>query len=178
MCFAVQDSFAADLAVLKPAAFAHYIEHFNAMEDENVTNFISNAGSWDWLQKEIPFFECPDREVEEMYYFRWWSFRKHLEQTTERICVHGISHPRHARSAARSAINSPKAAGCTTRIISMTTSATGCATPTSRQQLHKYSSWLADALYQRYLVTGDKKFLVSLLDDLTRDYRQWEAGAA
>ena len=57
------------------------VAHFNAMEDENVTNYISNAGSWNWLEKEIPFFQCPDREVEEMYYFRWWSFRKHLEET-------------------------------------------------------------------------------------------------
>ncbi len=68
--------------ILKPAAFSNYVAHFNAMEDENVTNFVPNANSWAWLQKEIPFFECPDREVEELYYFRWWSFRKHVEQTS------------------------------------------------------------------------------------------------
>ncbi|HEU5396531.1 MAG TPA: glycoside hydrolase, partial [Verrucomicrobiae bacterium] len=71
---------AADDSVLQPADFAHYVTHFNTMEDENVTNFVSNADSWPWLQKEIPFFQCPDREVEEVYYFRWWSFRKHLER--------------------------------------------------------------------------------------------------
>src|SRR5580658_2226056 len=69
--------------VLKSDSFAHYVEYFNSMEDENVTNYISNADSWAWLQKEIPLFECPDRDVEEMYYFRWWSFRKHLEQTPD-----------------------------------------------------------------------------------------------
>ena len=73
-------AFAAE-PVLKPASFSHYIDRFNSMEDENVTNFVSNADSWNWLSKEIPFFECPDHEVEEMYYFRWWSFRKHLEKT-------------------------------------------------------------------------------------------------
>jgi hypothetical protein len=46
--------------------------------------------SLDWLQKDIPLFECPDREVEEMYYFRWWSFRKHLVSDDQRLCVHGI----------------------------------------------------------------------------------------
>ncbi len=66
--FFVPAVFAAEnLSVLKPASFAHYINRFNSMEDENVTNFISNAESWNWLQKEIPFFECPDKEVEEMY---------------------------------------------------------------------------------------------------------------
>ena len=74
-------SYAADFALLKPAAFAHHIKRFNTMEDENVTNFVSNAESWDWLQQNIPFFECPDADVEAIYYYRWWSFRKHLVQT-------------------------------------------------------------------------------------------------
>jgi hypothetical protein len=68
--------------VLKPEAFTHHIEHFNRMENENWTNLVSNAQSWGWLRTNVPFFECPDREVEEIYYFRWWSFRKHLKQTT------------------------------------------------------------------------------------------------
>lgn len=42
-------------------------------------------------------------------------------------------------------------------------------------RLHHYSQWLADALYQRYLVTHDRAFVVSLLDELVADYRQWEA---
>ena len=74
-----------DFSVLNPPTFAHYVERFNTMEDENVTNFVSNADSWNWLRKNIPFFECPDREVEELYYFRWWSFRKHLVQATNGV---------------------------------------------------------------------------------------------
>ena len=94
VCCVVQNSRAADFAILKPADFTHHVSRFNAMEDENVTNFVSNADSWNWLQKEIPFFECPDREVEEMYYFRWWSFRKHLEQNLSLI---HISEPTRLR---------------------------------------------------------------------------------
>ena len=52
---------ATDFHVLTPAAFAHHIEGFNSMEDEHVTNAISNANSWSWLQENIPLFECPDR---------------------------------------------------------------------------------------------------------------------
>jgi hypothetical protein len=43
-----------------------------------------------------------------------------------------------------------------------------------RQQLHRYSGWVADALYQRYLVINDKKFVTSQLGSLTQDYQQWE----
>ena len=39
---------------------------------------------------------------------------------------------------------------------------------------HKYSSWAAAALYDRYLVTKDRAFLVGLLDDLIADYKVWE----
>jgi hypothetical protein len=164
---------ASDFSVLKPAAFAHYIERFNSMEDENVTNFVSNAASWDWLQKNIPFFECPDREVEEMYYFRWWSFRKHLVQTTNGfVFTEFLTRPAPVSSALGHQLiegrwlHDQKYLDDYVRYW--------LRSPASRQQLHKYSGWLEDALYQRYLVTGDKGFLASLLDDLTGDYQQWE----
>ncbi len=159
--------------VLKPAAFAHYIEHFNMMEDENVTNLISNAASWDWLQKEIPFFECPDREVEEMYYYRWWSFRKHLERTPDGLVyTEFLTRPAPVSSALGHQLMEGR--WLHDQISLDDYVHYWLRNPASRQQLHKYSSWLEAALYQRYLVTGDKEFVVSLLDDLTRDYRQWE----
>ena len=39
---------------------------------------------------------------------------------------------------------------------------------------HKFSSWLAAAVYDRYLVTGDRLFATGLLPDLAADYRVWE----
>jgi hypothetical protein len=151
------------------------------MEDENVTNFISNVASWNWLQKEIPFFECPDREVEEMYYFRWWSFRKHLVQTTNGFVITEFLTPvRHAG------------------VFNTISCATGFHIAEGRWLLdqkyvddyilfwlrgndgksqphfHKYSSWLESAAYDRSLVNGDKTFLMNLLDDFVADYHTWE----
>src|SRR5262245_45705157 len=68
-------------AVLKAKDFKHYVELFNNMEDENIAQAIPNATSWDWMQKNIPLFECPQQNFEEMYYFRWWTLRKHIKQT-------------------------------------------------------------------------------------------------
>jgi hypothetical protein len=164
---------AKDFSVLNPAAFSNYIARFNAMEDENVTNFISNADSWNWLQKEIPFFECPDREVEEMYYFRWWSFGKHLEQTPGGfVFSEFLTRP----TPGSSALGHQLAEGRWLHDQNYLDDYVRywLRDQASRQQLHKYSQWLAAALWQRYLVTNDKKFVVSLLDDLVADYRQWE----
>lgn len=172
--FAVQNSFAENPTILNSKNFSNYVAHFNAMEDENVTNFISDADSWNWLEKEIPFFECPDREVEELYYFRWWSFRKHLEKTPDGFVLSEfLTRPMPGSSALGHQIaegrwlHDQKYLDDYVRYWFRD--------PTTRQQLHKYSGWLAAALYQRYLVTGDKNFPVSRLRDLTQDYRQWEA---
>jgi len=160
-------------AILKPASFAHYLEHFNSMEDENVTNFISNADSAGWLNKEIPFFECTDREVEEMYYFRWWSFRKHLEKTPAGfVFTEFLTRPAPVSSAVGHQLMEGRWLHDQNYLDDYVRYWLRDAA--ARQQLHKYSGWLADALYQRYLVVADKKFLVSRLGDLTRDYQQWE----
>ena len=160
-------------AVLKPDSFVQYIEHFNSMDGETITNFVSNANSWAWLKQEIPLFECPDREVEEMYYFRWWSFRKHLEKTPDGFVFNefltratpGSSPLGHQLMEGRW-LHDQNYLDDYVRYWFRNDD--------RRRQLHKYSGWLADALYQRYLVVLDKKFLVSQLGNLVRDYHQWE----
>ena len=159
--------------MLPPAAFAKYIAHFNSMEDENVTNLISNADSWNWLQKEIPFFECPDQAVEEMYYYRWWSFRKHLARTTDGFAItEFLTRAMPVSSALGHQIAEGRWLHDQNHLDSYIRS--WFQDQGSRQLLHKYSGWLDYALWQRYLVTGDQRFVVSLLGDLTRDYHQWE----
>src|SRR5689334_5943106 len=63
MCIVVPVFASEATYVLRSADFSHHVEHFNTMEDENWTNFISNARSRSWLQANIPLFECPDGEV-------------------------------------------------------------------------------------------------------------------
>ena len=182
VCFAVSPfAFASGFSILKPADFAHHVSRFNAMEDENVTNFIPNAASWNWMQKNLPLFECPDREVEEMYYFRWWSFRKHLVQTTNGFVITEFLTPvKHAgifntlscaagfHLAEGRWLRDPKYLDDYT--LFWLRGSGGKPQP----HFHKFSSWFAAAAYDRYLVNGDKKFITGLLDDLVADYRRWE----
>jgi hypothetical protein len=159
--------------VLKPDSFEHYIEYFNSTEDENVTNYISNADSWSWLKGEIPLFSCPDYEVEEMYYFRWWSFRKHLEQTSDGfVFSEFLTRPTPVSSALGHQIVEGRWLHDQNYLNDYVRY--WFLSDTNRQQLHKYSGWVEYALWQRYLVTGDKAFLISLLENLTRNYEQWE----
>src|SRR5688500_9823509 len=70
-------------SVLTTDAIARHVARFNAMEDEPIVNLVSNADATAWLQANIPRFECPDAEVEEIYHFRWWALRKHLRRAPD-----------------------------------------------------------------------------------------------
>ena len=181
MGFLVQGAVAVESSVLKPGSFAHHIERFNGMEPENVTNAVSNADSWAWLQQEIPFFECPDPEVEEMYYFRWWSFRKHLVQTPQGYVVTEFLTPvRHADAfnAISCAAGFHLAEGRWLHDSKYMDEDTvfwlrgNHGQP--QKKFHAFSSWFATAVYERSLVNGNTAFLTNLLPDLVADYRAWE----
>ncbi|MFT3789418.1 MAG: hypothetical protein QM770_25095 [Tepidisphaeraceae bacterium] len=76
------------LAVLNYDRFAHHVGRFNTMEPERIANLIPNAQSWEWLQRNVPAFECPDSTLEEIYWYRWWTYRKALTRTkTGRIAA-------------------------------------------------------------------------------------------
>lgn len=178
--FAAQNSFAGDFSILKPADFAHHVEKFNAMEDENVTNTIPNSASWGWMEQTVPFFDCPDKEVEAMYYFRWWSFRKHLVQTTNGWVITEfltpVSHAGKYNTVSCAAgfhvaegrwLRDPKYLN--DYIQFWFRGNNGKPQP----HFHKFSSWLPAAAYDRFLVNGDKSFVTNLLMDFVSDYKMW-----
>ena len=65
-------------AVLRYADFSHYTDRFNTMEDENIAQAIPNSESSKWMEENIPLFDCPQKNSDEIYYFLWWSLRKHI----------------------------------------------------------------------------------------------------
>ena len=66
--------------VLIAEDYEKYVIRFNAEDNELYHQYIPNSGSWDYLQQNIPLFDCPDKEFEMTYYFRWWVYRKHIKK--------------------------------------------------------------------------------------------------
>ena len=58
-----------------------YVERFAADDVEHHTNAVPNAKAYSFMRDNVPIFECPDKEIERAYYFRWWTFRRHLKIT-------------------------------------------------------------------------------------------------
>ena len=154
-----------------------HVAKFNAMEDEGVVNAVPNAQAADWMRDHVPAFTCSDPEVEEIYWFRWWSLRKHLKRDPASgrwAFTEFITKPRPVSSALGHHLMELRwlreQAFADDYVLYWLRGHEG-----GRQShLHKYSQWLAYALWQRWLVTQDTPTLVGLLDDLVADYQQWE----
>jgi hypothetical protein len=167
---------AAPLAVLKTEAFARHIAFFNAMEDEPVVNVVPNAEAWAWLQTRVPFFECADRDAEEIYWFRWWALRKHLRKDPSGHFAF-TEFVNRARPVS-SALGHHLMDGRWLRdqsfhddyVLYWLRGNKGA----PQDHLHRFSSWLQFALWQRWLVTQDTATLTGLLDDLVKDFARWE----
>jgi hypothetical protein len=168
--------------VLKPDQFAHHVARFNAAEPEDIVNLIPNAQAWAWLVENAPLFECPAVQFEETYYFRWWTFRKHICQTpTGRVLTEFIQPVNHAGpyNTVACAFGHHLAEGRWLRgqaVLDEYSRFWFRSGPTggAAEHFHKFSSWAAAALYDRTLATGDRRLVVELLDDLVADYRVWE----
>lgn len=167
--------------ILNAEAFKHYVEYFNTMEPENIVNYVSNEASWEWMKENIPFFECPDKSFEQIYYFRWWTFRKHLKKTPDGF-VFSEFLDRVGHSGKYNTISCALGHHIyegmwlhDKRYIDDYARFWYAGHEGGLQpHLHKYSNWGTWALYRRYLVNQDKKFIASLLDSFIRDYEAWE----
>ena len=59
----------------------HYVNQFNSQDTELYSQLIPNDKALNYLLEHIPLLDCPEKDLEETYYFRWWTFRKHWKQT-------------------------------------------------------------------------------------------------
>src|SRR5881227_1283968 len=133
-----------------------------------------NNRDWDWYKENIPFFECPDQDIETTYYYRWELVTKHLTygspesgySFTEFIdrpfwsgtygaisCPAGLQlyevrwlrDPRYARDYARYWFRTPGA------------------------QPRRYSTWLADAVWAVHQVHPDTGFIREMYPGLAEN---------
>ena len=176
-------SAAAQPSALNPSDYAHYIARFNSLDTTHSDLFIPNDNAWGWMVANVPLFNCPDEQLEETYYFRWWTFRKHIRQTPQGLVVTEFLAPvRHAGkyNTISCAFGHHLAEGSwlrDRRPLDEYTKFWFHSGPDSQPapHFHKFSSWAAAAIRSRSLVTGDRAFVVGLLDDLVVDYARWEA---
>ncbi len=169
-------------ALLDAELFRGYLEDFNRTFREEVVNFIPDAHAWNWMRQNIPLFACPDREIEQLYYYRWWAYRKHIEQTPVGFLITEFLKPvKHAGeyNSLSCAVGLHVAEGRWLREPRFVDGDIHFWLKTGedggiRKNFHQFSQWTGAVLYDRWLVDGRRDFLVSYLDALIADYEAWE----
>ncbi|UAY56204.1 MGH1-like glycoside hydrolase domain-containing protein [Arachidicoccus terrestris] len=168
--------------ILRPAIMQEDVASFNAQDSGDVVNYVDNAHAYQWLSDNIPLFSCPDTTLQKIYYFRWWSFRKHLVKTpygfifTEFITPVKFGGAFNSISSALGHqiyegrwLHDPK-------YIQAYTSYWMFADPKQKKPgFHRFSTWIDDAVYGLFLVGQDSAFLQKMLPALSADYKKWEA---
>ena len=171
----------ASAAVLRYNDYAPYVDYFNNMEDENIVQAIPNSESSAWMKENIPLFDCPDKDMEEMYYYRWWTLRKHIKNTP---VGYGMTEFLVDRNYADKYNLIACAIGhhiYESRWLRDQKYLDGIINTwyhgnegKPMNKMMKFSSWNPDAVYGRYLVNGDLKRLEKMYPDLKAKYARWE----
>ena len=152
-----------------------------------ITNFLKESSPVEkhiaqfasWFKKNVPYFDCDDEQLLQIYYFRWLTYRNNIRKITNKWNGYIISEflPNVDWAGLYNSISCPAGHhfyegrwirdgkyldayqefwfidGANPRL---------------------YSFPIADAYYNRYLVTGDKKELTQYLDKLINNYKGWE----
>ena len=179
-CLATAGYAAPFARTLSDAKLRDYVAAFNRTDEELYTNSIPNAAAADFLADAVPRFECPDAEIERTYYFRWWTYRKHLRQTPDGWVVteflpdvgwagkhNTISCPlgHHLREGRW--LRDGRYLDDYTRFMVRQGNVAGT---------KAYACWPAWAALERERVTGDTSVANRLADDFVRNYETWERG--
>ena len=166
--------------LLRSNDYKHYVDYFNQMEDENIVQAIPNSEAWAWMQQNVPLFECSQKQMEQLYYYRWWTLRKHIEQTpvgyamTEflvernyadkwKLISSAVGHHVHESRWLRN----PKYLD---EIIETWYRGNDGG---PMKKLSNYSSWIAQSLWSRYEVDGRRDWLLGLLPSMEAEYNHW-----
>lgn len=179
--FAIANGAAAPSSPFMILHFRNYlpmVREFNQNDPETTPTTIPNSEASEWLKQNVALLDCPDKSIQQIYMFRWWTYRKHIRLTPDGYIIteflpdvgwagkynsidcaagHHIYEGRWIRN--NQYLND----------YSMFWFLNGGGNP------RQYSFWAANAMYARYLVNGDKSFLINLLPDLIRNFEGWES---
>ena len=167
-------------SVLKPADYGHYVDTFHQQEREATGKLYEGEGSedsWAWMQHEIPWFDASDKQFEEMYYFRWYAWKKHLVKTPHGyVITEWLPKPEMADGSYGALPDAAPFHIAEARWLRDPAVAEDDARYwfSPGVDSHKYSDAMAATVRDLTLANGDRALSASLLPALKINYKAWE----
>jgi hypothetical protein len=160
----------------------HFVNRFNNMEGETLATTIPNSQAAQWMHENVPLFDCPQQSFKELYYYRWWTLRKHIKRTP---VGYGMTEFLVQRSYADRYNLIACAIGhhvMETRWLRDTTYLHQILRTwyygndgQPMQKMNKFSSWNPSAVVEAWKVLGDTAFVVGLKPRLEEEYARWKS---
>ncbi len=162
--------------VIKSDKLKNYIDRFNKNDDEIYKQFIPNDEALLFLSKNIPIIDLPDKEIEETYYFRWWTYRKHIKNTADGFVITEFL-PDVNWSKKHNTINCPAAhhiyEGRWLRNPKYVSEYINFWLYRSGDGIRQYSFWIADAILAFNEIHRNDSILSNQLGPLIKNYNEW-----
>jgi len=147
------------------------------------TNFVNKDSKLvtldepQWFKDNIPFVEVPDRQIEEVYYYRFSSHKRHLRYSAPGVgytvteFIHKVDYSQKFDTINAAAghhiyesrwLRNPRYAQDYINFWSREGAAN-----------QQYSEWIADASYAAYLLTGNRDFITSQQQGFVNNFNGW-----
>ncbi|KAJ2970389.1 hypothetical protein NQ176_g8211 [Zarea fungicola] len=160
----------------------------------NHTQLLASVENSAWFEKNIPFVEVPSTRIQDVYYYRWGTYKEHLAYTGAQ---HGYLATEFLHPAGYGAPYGGIVAAAGHHIMEgrwlrnlryghdvvnywlagpgqLPKPATEELNKDTNDWAHEYSFWAASSVWKQFLITGDRAFAIGQLDSLVKQYRGWD----
>ncbi|NQU88237.1 MAG: hypothetical protein HQ541_21020 [Mariniphaga sp.] len=166
-----------NINVLDSFDYKHYIARFNENHTEVYPQYVPNDTAWDFLKENIPLLDCPDKDIEQTYYYRWWSFRKHIKKTRVGYVITEFL-PDVGWSGKYNTISCPAGhhiyEGRWLRNSMFISDYIDFWLKESGEGIRSYSFWIADAVLSFNMIHRNDSVMIDQLPYLVDNYKEWE----
>lgn len=143
---------------------------------------ITNEDAANWMAENIPLFDCPDKDFNDIYYFRWWSLRKHIKRTpvgwgmTEFLVPRSYADRYNLIACAIGHhVMETRWLRDTTYLHQILRTWYYGNNGQAMTKMNKFSSWNPHAIYEAFKVQGDTTFLLALRPRLEEEFARWKS---
>ena len=163
--------------IVNSSKLKSYVEIFNKSDNELYSQHIPNENAFEFLNENIPLIDLPNKDLEETYYFRWWTFRKHIKSTIDGFVITEFL-PEVSWSMKHNTINCPaghhiyegrwlKNSKYISEYIDFWLNKSG-------DGIRQYSFWIADAFLAFNKIHRNDSIIAKQLKPLINNYNEWE----
>ncbi|MFD2101535.1 MGH1-like glycoside hydrolase domain-containing protein [Flagellimonas iocasae] len=156
--------------------YTHYFEDFNKDDNELYKQYVDNDSVIPFLEANIPLLEIPDSAIQKTYYFRWWTFRKHIKETPRGFVITEFL-PDVPWAGKYNTINCPAAyhiyEGRWLKNNEFVKDYIDYWL-TEAENTRRYSFWVANASLAFSKVNKDETYMEKHLPHLVENYKGWE----